>query len=183
MYRWEFDSDRKFRNTVRGWIRSLNDLRWLWPHVARAVQYHHARVFDTEGMAAQRGGWVPLAPMTAKARFFGWDVEGSYTGAYGATSSEGAEGKILHWTHTLRHSLTRKQAEGAIRRFHKASMVFGTSLPHAADHQYGRTVPIGRDGQLRELPIRPVIDPKGSIPAIAKAMNHHITKRFNRRSR
>jgi hypothetical protein len=178
MFVWEFDKDKKFRNTVSGWYKTLRDLRWMWPKVAEQIQAHHIKVFDSEGQIAESGGWTPLSPETAKFRFFGYSVPGSYTHAYSSPSREGADSRILHWTGTLRDSMTKDKADGTVRKFHKDHMEFGTSLPYGEAHQEGLEQPIGPNGKMMELPTRKFLDPTGSIPGIAKAINKAITKKF-----
>lgn len=177
-FKFEFDKGSVFRREVLWWIRSLNDLRWMWPGVSRSVEAHHQRVFDTEGMISERGGWIPLSRATAKARFFGWEIPSSATGAYASGSTQGAEGKILQWTGALRRSMSRRQSEYAIRKFQKRSMIFGTTHPGADTHQRGGQEPIGRGGKRKDVPPRPFMDPRGAMEGIGKSIHHQITKRF-----
>ena len=169
-----FDKGSVLRKRVRGWQRDLRDLRWAWPEVAKVVEKVQARNFDREG-ALSDGGWLALDALTAKARFFGWDVEGSVTGAYSSASTEHAEGRILHWTHTLRKSLTMGKANYAIRTFQKRKMIFGTSAPHARPLNDGRSENLGT-----AMPPRPILAIEASKGPVTKAMKRAIVARFNR---
>lgn len=180
-FRFQFDPGQSYRKEVTRYAKALRDLRWMWPGVGKSIQAHHAKVFDSEGKGMDRfGSWTPLSPATAKFRFFGLRVPGSHAGSYATASQEGPDGRILHWTHRLRNSMTKDKAEGAVRAFHKGHMVFGTSLPYADTHQRGGEEPIGPGGRMKEIPARPFMDMHGSIPGISKSIHHQITKKFLR---
>lgn len=179
MFKFVFDPGQEARKIVLAQMKALRDLRWLWPSVADAVEDHHASVFDREGATMESGGWMPLSKATARARFFGYEIPGSHTGAYSSGSTEGDEGRILHWTHTLRRSMTRSGVEGAIRKFQKTAMVFGTDLPYAEVHQEGAYQPLGPEGAQKWVPARPFLDPAGSVPAIARALHSGIVRMLN----
>lgn len=171
--RWEFDKGQSYRKTLKGYKKSLQDLRWAWPVVARAVEKVQARNFDEEGRLSD-GGWIPLSPATAKARFFGWDIEGSVTGAYSSPSSEQADGRILHWTHTLRNSLTKGNAQYAVRTMQRTAMIFGTSAPHAQELDKGRS----RNIEGKQMPPRPVLAVEASRGPITRAMEKALEAKF-----
>ena len=176
--KFTFDRGRQFRKEVGDWKKHIGDLRWAWPVVSKAVEKVQARNFDMEGAQSDMGGWVPLAAITAKARFFGWDIRGSHTGAYGSPSTEEAEGRILHWTHHLRDSLTkRKGTTDAVRDYRRRSMVFGTAAPHAQPLHTGTPENLGG---IRSMPPRPILAVVASTPRITQAMQYALDGYFGR---
>jgi hypothetical protein len=176
MLRYRFDPGRQFRKQVERWRAGLKDLRWAWPYVSGAVERHHAGVFDSEGRFD--GGWINLSMATAKARFFGWPILGSVTGAYGTSSVEGEEGRILHWTHRLRNSLSQPKHPDAIRQFFTQKMVFGTKAPHAQRLHAGGNTNVGTS-----IPPRPIIDPEGTQSVVVDAMQKMVDWHFQRGAR
>lgn len=153
----------------------LKDLRWAWPGVSHALEKHHARVFDSEGRIND-GGWILLSAATIKARFFGWNILGSVTGAYESRSGEGEDGRVLHWTYRLRNSLA-DQTPDSIRQMLTTKMIWGTKAPHAAILHGGGQSNVG------PLPPRPIIDPKGSQSVVVDKMQSQVDWLFSRGGR
>ena len=178
-FRLVFDEGSKFRKEVKRWKKNLVNLKWIWPWVTDGIEKHHLQVFNREGAHGRLTGWKPLAHKTTVARFFRHPVPGSYTDAYRSASPEGADHRILHWSHALRRAMTRRRALGAVRKFKAKGMEYGTDLPHAADHQYGTSKPIGAGGKTRVIPARPFLDDRGTYPVIGKRMHHGIMKMLN----
>lgn len=165
--RYRFDPGSVFRKQVHRWHRSMGDLRWAWPSVSAAVERHHAKIFDQEG--PHDGGWINLSMATIKARFFNWQILGSVTGAYASGSSESEDGRILHWTHRLRNSLTTPNHMDAIRQYFTRKMVFGTKSPHASILHKG-----GQSNLGTSIPPRPIIDPDGTQSVVVYSMQRMV---------
>lgn len=162
--RWRFDPNQEFRKVVRGWRTSLRDLRWLWPYVSTAVEEHHQGWFNSEG----KGSWPQLAPMTQRARASNALISRWRPYDYSPASTEGPAHRILHWTHQLRHTLTKRSGGNQIRQMHRMKFVFGTRQPYADDHMRGRP----------GLPKRPPLDVEGSIPPIQRVMEQVVGDLF-----
>ncbi|MFQ5834324.1 MAG: hypothetical protein ACE5HR_00160 [bacterium] len=85
------------------------------------------RKFDAEGKTKQSSKWDALDPDTVNARL-------RRIGYYSVKSSEGATGRILHWTHRLRRSVLGKSSESVFelrKEGDKHIMTIGTRVPYA----------------------------------------------------
>lgn len=106
------------RVLMRFSARTLNAIP-VFVQLMKAIESQVEEQFDSEG-ARGSGGWDELAPATIEfKRRNGYPLE------------------ILHRTLTLRNSLTKTMAPGAIRRIDKQSMTFGSSVKYGIFHQKG----------------------------------------------
>ena len=154
-FRVRFDEGQKFRRKVERWKHGLRDLRWAWPQTAPAVARVHATMFNTQGP-----GWLPLTETTAEFRRTGY-------GYYARPSSEGPYHRILHWTHSLRDSLSNDTPRGtglSLRLYGRRSMMWGTRH-HAAAELHVR---------------RPMLRPQESLHAVVGVLNQIIPGWMNR---
>lgn len=106
------------RTLMRFSARALNATPALLG-VMSQIQDQVEEQFDSEG-ARGSGGWAPLAPATIEfKRRHGYPLE------------------ILHRTLTLRNSLTKNTAAGAIRIVTPKTMTFGSRVQYGIFHQLG----------------------------------------------
>ena len=147
------DPGRKFRNKLRHWEEGFRDLRWAWPHAAPAIARVHAEAFDLEGP-----GWKPLAEATVTYRATGY-------GYYGRPSIEGADERILHWTHSLRDSLASpKSTRLSYRMAGRQRMLYGTKH-HAGAELHTQ---------------RPFLRPQYAVAAVAEVFRKLIPSWMNK---
>lgn len=90
----------------------------LWFSLTEDFVQLEEEQFDSQGTFS--GGWAPLADSTISQK-----------------AAAGLDPRILHATLKLRESLTRMEAEGAVRIMTEDYMVFGSSIHYGKIHQTG----------------------------------------------
>lgn len=112
---------------LRDLSRRARDWRPAHKAASGALRKSIATIFIHEGP-----GWSPLRTLTAEKRRYGW-------GYYRRHGFEGAEHRILHWTHSLLKSMTEEKHRLHIEasRPTRRDFVFGSKHRAAYYHQYG----------------------------------------------
>lgn len=156
--RVQVDPQNEFRARVKSWKVRMRNLNWAWATVGEAIAAYHTRVFDAAGaLNLTYGGepWRPLHELTVIARLQHAKVSGRAPYDYLPSSSEGPEGRILHWTHLLRDSMCApKGNEASVRSGTSKSFTYGTEAPGAINH-------VGTVLNGRPVPARRFLDPLG----------------------
>lgn len=133
------------------------------PAMLRALEEHHADVFNTSGGRSGYGPWAGLRPRTLKHRARRSRV--SKIAPFDYAASPGGSVGILRWGYRLYRSLaTQGNAQGdAIRVIHRTKVIYGTRTPTGLFHAAGRR---GRNPMPKRMPLD---DLYGPLVAIAVA--------------
>ena len=122
--------------------KHATDARPAFAAIADFVMAETDRQFQTEGAHAS-GGWQPIKAATLRRK-----------------QQQGLDPRILHATHALRDSLTRKGDRNQILRIRRQELVFGSRLPYATVHQNpraGNPLPRRRPIELTERARRRIV--------------------------
>lgn len=127
-FRFEVDGDVQVSRRLEGIRRGLIDLSPAFRKIHTSFLALERKQFNTEGASGSRG-WKPLKPETVRRkvrmRDQGVAVDGRAV----------VDTRILHMTHRLRESLTRKTSKDHVVEIKKYEAFFGTSVPYAGVHQ------------------------------------------------
>lgn len=116
----EIDGVEEFNRGFNRIEQELDDLRTLWPGVAREFYQAEADQFRSEGAIGASGRWAPLSKAYAK---------------YKPVRFPGQT--ILKATTSLFDTLTSPDAPGSIFRPMKSELSIGSSVPYGIYHQRG----------------------------------------------
>lgn len=115
----DIHGDKQVSRELLRWGEAVEDARELWRVFLRMLESREERQFATQGGYAS-GGWMPITHETIRRK-----------------ERKGLDLRILHATHRLRDSLTKRSHPDAVREYDNHEMKFGTKVPYAGIHQNG----------------------------------------------
>lgn len=119
-FSFEIDGVEEFSRGFNRIEQEIDDLRSVWPAVAKEIYQIETEQFDSEGAAGATGKWAALSKAYA---------------IYKAVKFPNQT--ILKATGSLFDSLTNPDAAGAIFRPLKGELTIGSSVPYGVYHQRG----------------------------------------------
>ena len=104
--------------------QELDDLRSIWPEVAKTFYQIEAEQFASEGAVGQSGKWAALSKSYAKYKAVKFPNQ-----------------PILKATNSLFDSMTNPDAPGSIFKPERSELTIGSSVDYGIHHQRGKGVP------------------------------------------
>ena len=143
-FQMTLDSEQRLARIYPLLKETLTDLRPVFGRISVGLERGVRETFAQEGP-----GWKELAPFTVRMRL---------------ARGFGGSHPILVQTGALRESLLSKTAFGHYERLEKGGMVWGTTIPYAAQHQYGTS----------KIPQRRILEGSRLIPMVSKILADEI---------
>ena len=104
--------------------QEIDDLRSVWPEVAKEFYQIEVEQFESEGGVGQSGKWAALSPAYAKYKAVKFPNQ-----------------PILRATNSLFDAMTSSDATGSVFRPERSELTIGANLDYGAYHQRGSGLP------------------------------------------
>lgn len=123
-FSFEIDGVPAFDRAFNRIEQELDDLRSIWPAVAKEFYQIEVEQFESEGAAGASGKWAALSPAYARYKAVKFPNQ-----------------PILRATTSLFDAMTNPDALGAVFKPEKSQLTIGANIDYGTYHQRGRGVP------------------------------------------
>lgn len=123
-FSFSIDGVEEFNRGFNRIEQEIDDLRSVWPEVAKEFYQIEVEQFESEGSVGQSGKWAALSPAYAKYKAVKFPNQ-----------------PILRATNSLFDAMTSLDAPGSIFRPEQSQLTIGANLDYSIYHQRGSGLP------------------------------------------